>query len=96
MFQFVGTRTVTRPKLGTLSSMDIEPPFPGAGSLETLLGSILTIHLLFLLKAFLYGYVELILVVQPYCTSNCHPCVFWLGIKKLICTAFVCVGRVEV
>jgi hypothetical protein len=69
MFQFVGTHTVTRPKVGTPRSMDVELPFPGTSSLGTLLDPIISITLLFLLNAFLYVYFELI--VQPYCTSDC-------------------------
>jgi hypothetical protein len=39
MLQFVITHTVTRPTVGTPSSMNVQPPFPGTGSLENLLGS---------------------------------------------------------
>lgn len=55
-------------------------------AIGNLLGSVSLIKLLFLLMAFLYVDVELI--VQPYFASNCHPCFFWLDIKKFICTAF--------
>jgi len=73
--------------------MDVEPPLPGLGKVGTLLGSVCLIMLLFLLMAFLYVDVELI--VQPYYASNFHPRFFWLGIRKFICTTFLCVGGVE-
>jgi hypothetical protein len=90
MFQFIGKRMVTRPKVCE-EGMDVEPLFPGLGSIGNLLGSVSLITLLFLLMAFLY--VEAEVVVQPYYASNCHPCFFWLGIKKFICTAILRVGE---
>ena len=89
MFQFIGTRTVTRSEVCE-GGMDVEPPFPGLSDIGTLLGSA-SLMPLFLLMAFLYVNVELI--VQPYYVSNCHPCFFCLGIKTFICTAFGVLGE---
>jgi len=90
IFQFIGTRTVTRPKVCE-ESMDVEPLFPGLGSMGNLVGSVSLITLLFLLIAFLY--VDAELIVQPYYARNCHPCFFCLGFKKFICTAILRVGE---
>jgi hypothetical protein len=95
MFQFISTHTFTRPNMCE-GSMDVEPPFPGLGNTGTVLFSVSLITLLLLLMAFLYVGVEGIVQPYVYYASICHPCFFWLGIKKIICTAFVRVRGVEV
>jgi hypothetical protein len=88
MFQSIGTHTVTRSKV-CAGSKDVEPPFPGLGHIGNLLGCV-SLMTLFLLMAFLYVNVELI--VQPYYASNFHPSFFWLGIKNSFARRLVCWG----